>query len=287
MRKASEVFDEIQRWAEADDQIRGLVLSSGRVDGNDKVDLLSDYDVIVYVRDLEPYKRDDHWLEAFGSVMTRSPPVPTLFDDGRVVGRMVIYDDGVRIDWGVADAESMHDLNGEPEPYRVLLDKDRIVKDPVLPYHSAYHVQRPSKDEFDELVADFWWDIIYVAKALWRDELYWAKHMNRKVHSPFLEKVIEWHIGMKYDWSVTTNKHGRWFKRYLDPGTWAEIESTYSGADLDQNWDALFNATRLFRRLAVTVAGGLDFDYPHETDRRVTAYMGKIRRLDRDAEDFV
>ena len=243
--------------------------------------------MIVYVRDLEPYKRDDNWLEAFGSVMTRSPPMPTLFDDGSVVGRMVIYDDGVRIDWGVADAESMHDLNGEPEPYRVLLDKDRIVHDPILPYHSAYHVQRPSKDEYDELVADFWWDIIYVAKALWRDELYWAKHMNRKVHSPFLEKVIEWHIGMKYDWSVTTNKHGRWFKRYLDPGTWAEIESTYSGADLDQNWDALFNATRLFRRLAVTVADGLDFDYPHETDRRVTAYMGKIRRLDRDAEDFV
>ncbi len=123
MRKASEVFDEIQRWAEADDQIRGLVLSSGRVDGDDKVDLLSDYDVIVFVRDQAPYKRDDRWLEAFGSVMTRSPPVPTLFDDGRV-GRMVIYDDGVRIDWSVADAVSMHDLNGEPEPYRVLLDKD-------------------------------------------------------------------------------------------------------------------------------------------------------------------
>lgn len=286
MRKASEILDEIQRWAEADDQIRGLVLSSSRVDGDDKVDLLSDYDVIVYVRDLEPYKRDDSWLGAFGSVMTRSPPVPTLFDDGRV-GRMVIYDDGARIDWGVADAESMRGHNGECEPYRVLLDKDRIVKDPVLPYHSAYHVQRPSEDEYDELAAEFWWDIIYVAKALWRDELYWAKYMNRKVHSPFLEKVIEWHIGMNYDWAVTTNKHGRWFKRYLDTETWSEIESTYSGADLEDNWDALFNATRLFRRLAVAVADGLDFVYPHETDRRVTAYMRKIRRLDRDAEDFV
>lgn len=286
MRKATEILDEILCWAEEDDQIRGLVLSSSRVDGEAGVDLLSDYDVIVYVRDPEPYKRDDNWLEAFGSVMTRSPPAPTLFDDGRV-GRMVIYDDGVRIDWGVADAESMHKHNGESEPYRVLLDKDQIVKNPVLPYHGAYHVQRPSKDEYDELVADFWWDIIYVAKALWRDELYWAKYMNRKVHSPFLEKVIAWYIGMQHDWSVTTNKHGRWFKRYLDTKTWAEIESTYSGADLDENWDALFNATRLFRRLAVAVADGLEFDYPHETDRRVTEYMRKIRRLDRDAKDFV
>ena len=111
--------------------------------------------------------------------------------------------------------------------------------------------------------------------------------MNRKVHFPFLEKVIEWYIGMQHSWAVTTNKHGRWFKRYLDTGTWADVESTFSGADLQENWDALFNATRLFRRLAVAVADGLGFDYPHETDRRVSEYMLKIRHLDRDAEDFV
>ncbi len=286
MRTPKEIFDELLSWAEADDQIRGLVLSSSRVDGEAETDLLSDYDLIVYVKDLEPYKRDDDWLEAFGSVMTRSPPVPTLFDDG-VVGRMVIYDDGIRIDWGVADAETIEKHNGECEPYRVLIDKDHLVKNPIRPYHSAYHVQKPSKGEYDELVAEFWWDIIYVAKALWRDELFWAKHMNRKVHSPFLEKVIEWHIGIQHNWSVTTNKHGRWFKRYLNTDTWTELESTYSGADQQEIWDALFNATHLFRRLAVAVADGLNYDYPHETDRRVTAYMQKIRHLDRDAEDFI
>ena len=286
MRKAKEIFDALQSWAEGNGQIRGVVLSSSRVDGEVETDLLSDYDVMVFVDDLAPYIRDDVWLEAFGSVLTRSPPNPVLTEEGEVF-RLVIYDDGIRIDWSVRAAGTMVKLNGPSEPYRVLTDKDDLVKNPVLPYHSAYHVQKPSEAEYDELVAEFWWDIIYVAKALWRDELYWAKCMNRKVHFPYLEKVIEWHIGMKNSWSVTTNKHGRWFKRYLDKRTWTEIESTFSGADLRENWDALFNATRLFRRLAVEVADGLEFDYPRETDRRVTEYMAKIRRLDRDAEDFV
>ncbi len=289
MRSAKEVFAELQRWAEEDDQIRGLVLSSARVDEDADVDLLSDYDILLFVRDQTPFGRDDGWLEAFGPVMTRWPPKPTWTEEGEVF-RLVIYEDGVRIDWGIVKAERMARYNspsGSSEPYRVLIDKDGLVEHPVRPYRGAYHVRKPSQAEYDELVADFWWDITYVAKSLWRDELYWAKYMNGKVHFPFLEHVVAWYIGMRYDWSVTTNKHGRWFKRYLDAGTWTELESTFSGADLQENWDALFNAVRLFRRLAVAVADGLDFDYPHETDRRVTAYMRKIRRLNRDAKDFV
>ena len=45
--------------------------------------------------------------------------------------------------------------------------------------------------------------------------------------------------------------------------------------------------TRLFRRLSVAVADELGFEYPYGTDRRVSAYMEKIRRLEPDAQDFV
>ncbi len=181
MRKAQEILDSLLKWAGDEDLVRGMILSSARVDGEDHVDLLSDYDVKLYVKDLALFMGDDDWLEAFGPVMTLYPSEPQLTDIGELF-RLVIYHDGIRIDWCVATAESMDELNGDPEPYRVLIDKDGLVKNPVRPYHSAYHVQKPSKAEYDELIADFWWDIIYVAKALWRDELYWAKYMNRKVH---------------------------------------------------------------------------------------------------------
>ena len=84
MRKAKEIFDELHCWAEDNDQIRGLVLSSSRVDGEAETDLLSDYDVVLFVTDQEPYGRDDDWLETFGPVMTRWPPRPTWTEEGEV-----------------------------------------------------------------------------------------------------------------------------------------------------------------------------------------------------------
>ena len=286
MRKEGEVLDALRRWAAEDDNVRGMVLTSSRVNRDSAVDLMSDYDVEIYVADEAPFERGDEWLEAFGPVLIRWPAAPARGDDGGLF-RLVIYEDGVRIDWGVKEAERIRRFNGPSQPYRVLVDKDHVVARPMLTHTAEYNVRRPTAAEFDSITHDFWWDITYVAKSLWRDEIYWAKYMYGRRHFKELEKVIEWYIGMRHDWSVNTNKHGRWFKRYLDGETLREIDSTFAGADIEENWNALCNMTRLFRRLAVAVADGLGFEYPHDTDRRVSAYMEKIRRLELDAEDFV
>lgn len=286
MRKEREVLDALRKWVAENDNVRGMVLTSSRVNEDAVVDLMSDYDVEIYVKDEDPFERGDEWLEAFGAVLIRWPAEPARGDDGGLF-RLVIYEDGVRIDWGIKKAEHFGRFNGPSEPYKVLVDKDRLVENPLQSSYAGFNVNRPSKTEFDEIMHDFWWDITYVAKSLWRGEIYWAKYMYGRRHFKELEKAIEWYIGMRHEWSVNTNKHGRWFKRYLDEETLAEIDSTFAGANIEENWTALFNMTRLFRRLAVAVADELDFDYPHETDRRITAYMDKIRRLDRAAEDFV
>ncbi len=286
MRKEREVLDALRKWAAENENIRGMVLTSSRVNDDAVLDLMSDYDVEIYVADEAPFEWGDEWLEAFGPVLIRWPAGPARGDDGGLF-RLVIYEDGVRIDWGIKRAEQFGRFNGPSEPYRVLVDKDRIVEHPLLSSYAGFNISKPSKSAFDEVMHDFWWDITYVAKSLWRDEIYWAKYMYGRRHFKELEKVIEWYIGMRHAWSVNTNKHGRWFKRYLDRDTLGEIDATFAGADTEENWTALFNMTRLFRRLAVAVADELDFDYPHETDRRITEYMEKIRRLDKDAEDFV
>jgi hypothetical protein len=42
----------------------------------------------------------------------------------------------------------------------------------------------------------------------------------------------------------------------------------------------------LFRKIAVRVAEGLGYDYPAELDARVTNYLRKVQKLDKDAEEF-
>ncbi|KIL49466.1 aminoglycoside 6-adenylyltransferase [Jeotgalibacillus soli] len=88
----------------------------------------------------------------------------------------------------------------------------------------------------------------------------------------YLQLIIEWHPEVQYDWKVNPNKFGRWFKRFLDTATRKELEGTYSGTNLDENWQALFNTMALFRRLALEVGEHLDCSYDHEVDEKLSSY---------------
>ena len=67
---------------------------------------------------------------------------------------------------------------------------------------------------------------------------------------------------------------------------WAELEKTYTGPDLDANWDAMFRLIDLFRTVAMEVGDNLGFSYPDAMDQRSVAYLQRVRNLDRDAETF-
>ena len=95
-------------------------------------------------------------------------------------------------------------------------------------------------------------------KYLWRDELPFAASMlGQAVRDEYLQTVIEWSIGLQSDWSVDTGVRGRKFKRYLDAETWVQYESTFAGADIEENWTAFFNAVALFRRMAEAIGESL------------------------------
>jgi aminoglycoside 6-adenylyltransferase len=77
---------------------------------------------------------------------------------------------------------------------------------------------------------------------------------------------------------------GRGLKAYVSPETWAELEKTWVGAEIAENWTALLRMTALFRRIAREVASALDYDYPAALDQRVTSYLEEVHRLPRAAD---
>ena len=87
---------------------------------------------------------------------------------------------------------------------------------------------------------------------------------------------------MNNKWTANPGAYGRWFKKYLDPEIWTEVESTFAGAEIDENWEALFRTIEVFRRLASQIGRHLGYQYPADIDRRVTAYLEKIRDLNED-----
>jgi aminoglycoside 6-adenylyltransferase len=70
---------------------------------------------------------------------------------------------------------------------------------------------------------------------------------------------------------------GRGLRHQLAAETWAALEATWVGAEIEENWRALFAMTALFRRVAREVGQALGYAYPLELDERVSAYLERVR----------
>ncbi|RKD31210.1 aminoglycoside 6-adenylyltransferase [Thermohalobacter berrensis] len=279
MRTEKEVLSQFKEWAERNELIRAAILTSSRAKPDANVDFLSDYDIELYVSDLSKFKKSDDWLEEFGAIMVRWPfkPRSTGFKTGCWITRLVLFKDGVRIDFQITDQLKI-DSDAYDNGYKVLIDKDEITKGLSKPTYSEYIIKKPSKEEYEVLVNEFWWNAYYVPKYLWRDELPFAKYMlDYTLKYSFLHKIIDWYIGMKNDWSVETGAFGKKFKKYLSSETWKEFKETYAGADIEENWNAFFNTITFFRKIAKKVGENLGYKYPDQVDKEVIQFCKKIK----------
>lgn len=276
MRKESEVLENFKNWAEAQDNVRCAILTSSRVRPDATIDFLSDYDIELYVSDLEMFQLNDDWLSHFGEIMVRWPYKPRSTGEEGWITRLVIFDDGLRFDFQITD-ELTIEKNQYDNGYKVLIDKDGIAKDLAPPTYSEYLINKPSKEAFETLVNEFWWDAYYVAKYLYRDELPFAKYMlDYVLRYSFLHQVIHWKIGLENNWSVATGALGKDFKKLLDQKTWQSYKKTFANAEIDENWQAFYQMTNLFRRIALSLSIALDYDYPKAVDEKVMKFCKNI-----------
>jgi len=66
-----EVVDRLVAWGTAHPLIRTMILTSSRTRPDGPVDLLSDYDLILAVSEVEPFAFDDAWISEYGRPMVR------------------------------------------------------------------------------------------------------------------------------------------------------------------------------------------------------------------------
>ena len=283
---AHEVLDQLVAWAESEPAVRAMILTSSRARGDETVDRLSDYDVIVAVTDAERFASDTAWTAAYARPVARWGDEHTVHGV-RTFFRGVVYEDAVKIDWTIWPDEVLERV-GEVEEliedldvgYRVLVDKDGRTAAWKPASYRAHIPEPPTAEEYRALVEEFWWSATYVAKSLWRDELVIAKFaLDFDMKLGVLRRFLEWRIELDHDWSVRPGAYGRGLKRLLPPETWAELERTYVGSGIEENWDALFATADLFRRVAVEVGDALGHEYPHDVDEGVRSMLEAVRGL--------
>jgi aminoglycoside 6-adenylyltransferase len=279
----------IVKWAESQAEIRSVLLTSTRAVPNAHVDALSDHDVILIVRSIQSFVENRTWINDFGEVLVVYwDPVHPDPDFGiEKIANVTQYASGLKIDftlWPVSLFEKIVAASALPAEldagYRVLLDQDRLTKSMLRPTGRAYIPKPPTLADYLTWINDFFSDPPYVAKCLWRDELLPAKWcLDYDMKHVYLRQLLEWRVGIDHDWSVPTGSLGKGLKRYLPPDIWAELEQTYVGARVEDNWEALMKTMTLFRRVAVEVGAHLGYTYPYDLDQRVTAYVEHFKQF--------
>jgi aminoglycoside 6-adenylyltransferase len=286
-----EVLARLREWTGCQDAVRAMLLTSTRAVPQATVDSMSDYDVILAVRDIVPFHTDRTWLQAFGEVVVGywDPIHPAEGCGILQFGNVIQYVDGLKIDFTLWPVELLRRIVGEPKlpaeldaGYLVLLDKDGLTNGMRPPTFTGYIPTRPTAEVYQRTIDDFFSDVPYVAKCLWRGELLPLKWcLDYDMKHLFLRQMLEWHMECEHDWSVAPGALGKGLKKWLRPELWAELESTYTGAEMEDNWDALLRTVALFRKAAKEVGAQLGYTYPKDLDQRVMDYVEQIQKLTR------
>jgi aminoglycoside 6-adenylyltransferase len=283
------VLGKLIGWADTRDSVRAVLLTSTRAIPSAIVDILSDYDVILVVRDIQPWVDNHTWLEDFGEVLVAywDPIHPDPFSGFDICGNVIQYTGGLKIDftlWPVSllqQIASVAELPAELDAgYRILLDKDHLTGGMQAPSGKAYIPRRPTLAEYQAIINDFLNDAPYVAKCLWRDELLPAKWcLDYDMKHVYLRQVLEWRVEIDQGWSVPVGALGKGLKKSLPAEIWNSLDQCYADAQIGNNWVALVHTLELFRKVAQEVGQSLGFPYPDQLHDRVVAYVEHIRSL--------
>ncbi len=288
MPNSEKVLDHLVQWANEQQLIRAVILTSSRAIPHAALDLFSDYDVILVLSSIESFYVDRTWLEVFGPVLAVYRD-PLIEDKGQTRSAYVVqYENGLKIDFNLWPVELLQRIaRNERLPvefdagYKILVDKDNLTTALPSPTYAGYIPAPPTNTHYLELIEGFFLDTTYVAKFLWRDDMMAAKHiLDHSLKQEHLRPMLEWHAEIEHQWSLKPGPYGRRLKQHVRPDLWAELESTYTGAGLEENWEALFRSVALMRRVATEVGKHLGYTYPHELEQRVMSYLSRVRRLD-------
>ncbi len=280
------VLERIKDWANSQDEIRAIILTSSQTNPEAPRDPLSDFDIVLYTRKVDRFSSDDSWLSFIGEILIKFND--QWEEDGDInYTRLVIYKDGTKIDFSLTNITTLEKIVKKqtlPDSlevgYEVLIDKDNLTTGLKKPTYKAHIPKVPTEKEYLDLVNEFFWETTYVAKNLYRNELFPMKYsFDYVIKLEILRKLLEWYIEIEHNWDLKPGDNGRHLKKYLPEGLWTETESTFAGTSVDANWSALFKAIHLFRGIAQKVANNLGYSYPTELDSNVSEYLNGIKNL--------
>ncbi|PEV97021.1 aminoglycoside adenylyltransferase [Bacillus cereus] len=286
MRTEKEMLDLIINTAKEDERIRAVIMNGSRVNPNVKKDCFQDYDIIYVVKEVQPFTSNHDWIHRFGEIMiVQMPEEMSLLpaDEDCKFPYLMQFMDGNRIDLTLVPVHLINKFVGKDSLSKLLFDKDNCMEEFPPASDKDYLIKKPTEKELLDCCNEFWWCSTNVAKGLWREELSYVKGMLDGPVRDMLIVMLEWHVGMKTDFTVNTGKFGKHFEQYIDKDMWEQFKQTFSNAEYESIWESFFVMGDLFREVANEIADTYGYQYPQDDDDKVTSYLKYVKVLPKDS----
>jgi len=168
--------------------------------------------------------------------------------------------------------EAMKNIFVNNKPKIILLDKDGILSK-MPPSADEDYVKKPDENKYNACCNAFWWFLNDVAKGIARDQLPYAKEQFNSLVRFALNQMTDWYIGVQTNFTVSTGKKGKYYKKYLPKDLYDLYTKTYSDSDYSNFWNAIFSSCELFRKMAYSVGDYFGFGYNYQDEENMMDYL--------------
>lgn len=275
------ILKKIIDWAKGEKSIRALIMN-GSLTSKGPTDELSDYDIGIFSDDIDKYSNSEEWIDLMEEVWV-CEPCQINRDKKNYQTRLVIYKDGLQVDYAIFDLDYLECLKSKEDlpveyniGYEVLLDKDGRTKDLKAPTYEYPYFPKPTQDDFDLATKVFFFEAFKEAKALVREDLWHAKIRDWSMKKRLL-KVIQWNEKAKHGFNYDTNCFAKRMKTWVTPKTWDLAHKVFARFDEEDTWACLINTIELFRELAKETTKLLNLNYLDAVDENISQYILKLR----------
>ena len=186
--------------------------------------------------------------------------------------------------WSTVDLTNLSDPplevhNSLGRGFRVLIDRENVLTSIDRAALAPTAPDPPSEAEYQQLVTDYLYHVLWTARHIKRCELWWGRSGLEGRLMQLMLPMLEWHSRFGVERGTDTWLRGRFLERWADADAVAALAGATSRYDATDVIAALPRNHELFRRMARLVGDKLGYQYPVHAD-------AEIARLSKDVLAF-
>lgn len=281
MRSEQDMFDLIIKYAKENDDVLAVYLKGSKTNPNIKKDIYQDFDIMYVVKDCLSFVKDTSWLNRFGNIILKQEQKDEYGfghqfnlrkDYDQLYSWLLIFDDCNRIDIGIETLSHYEQGKTRNKLHLPLLDKINCLIKNDEPSDVDFHIKSPTKEQYFGCTNEFYWSLCEVLKGIARDELPYAMSNYFNHCHMMLELMIQWSIGIDYNFKVSSGKNNKFFKKYLSNEQYQLFTLTYPSTDYLKFIEAINNGIKMFKYHAIKVGEEFNYNYQNDVEHGFNTY---------------